>query len=408
MGISTATQIQKTADLTELVRTQIFQQVSMAQVAALLRYCPTLTLSDGDRLIVPGQSVDSVHILLQGRLRVFEGGAGSEPVGQILQGECVGLSSFVDRQPCQVSIVSEGASRLLVLGEERLLALINTPTVVSRNLLFMLMGYLRDKAARAPKPAMPAAPVPGLHNHIDAVTGLHNQRWLDETLDRLILRAATDRTPLSLVAVEVRDLPGHARQYGQEVLDLALREIAAMLNKTVRPTDLIARHANGGFVILLPATTQENAEMAAARIRDTVNRSEIVIPGACVLPPMKVDSGCCLMKAFVSGRKLVEDAIAALECNRAATIQSEAAAATTHHPIEADRTEPAPAILREAGAEMVEERSTGVVLADGHTAEPASEPLCEDRSPDIDVVAATTQAGLDDSLPPPGEPTPSC
>jgi diguanylate cyclase (GGDEF)-like protein len=328
MGTLFAAHDQKTADLTELVGTQLFKQVSMAQVAALLRYCPALTLSSGDRLIVPGQTVNKIYLLLQGRLQVFDDEATGKPIGYIHQGECVGLSSFVDRQPCHVSIVSDGICRLLELDEERLLGLINTPTAVSRNLLFMLMTYLRNKAARAPEPTVRPATNLEPHNHIDAVTGLHNQRWLDETLERLILRAATDRVPLSLVAVELTDRPGLTEQYGQEMLDLSLREIARILNNTVRPTDLIARHTTGRFVIMLPDTNQEGAEMALSRIQDTVNRTEIVIPGVCVLPPMHVSAGCVQMKAFVSGRKLVDDAFVALERNHAIMLATRIAPVT--------------------------------------------------------------------------------
>ena len=317
MAIANNMQNHKTADLTELVGTQLFKQVSMAQVAALLRYCPTLTLMNGDKLIVPGQTVDKVHLLLQGNMQVFEDAPSGKPIGQIRQGECVGLSSFVDRQPCHVSIVSEGICRLLVLDEERLTALLNTPTVVSRNMLFMLMNYLRQKAARAAEPAAAPAATPAPNNHVDALTGLHNQRWLDETLDRLILRAATDRAPLSLVAVDLLDVPGLTAEYGQEMLDMSLCEIAKTLSNSLRPTDLIARHATGRFVIMLPSTSQEDAELVAARIQENVNSKEIVIPGVCVLPPMKVVTGRTLMSAFVSGRKLVDDAFATLEQNRA-------------------------------------------------------------------------------------------
>jgi len=313
MATSNNAQNHNTADLTELVGTQLFKQVSMAQVAALLRYCPTLTLTNGDRLIVPGQTVDKVHLLLQGRLQVFEDEPNGKPIGQILQGECVGLSSFVDRQPCHVSIVSDGICRLLVLDEERLTALTNTPTAVSRNLLLMLMNYLRNKAARAPEPA--ATPVP--NNHVDALTGLHNQRWLDETLDRLILRSATDREPLSLIAVDLLDLAGLTEQYGQEMLDMSLCAIAKTLSNSLRPTDLMARHTTGQFVIMLPGTNQENTDLVSARIQEIVNSTEVVIPGVCILPPMKVVMGASTMSAFVSGRKLVGDAFAALEQNRA-------------------------------------------------------------------------------------------
>ena len=316
MAIPNNLQNHKTADLTELVGTQLFKQVSMAQVAALLRFCPTITLSDGDKLIVPGQTVDKIHLLLQGSLRVFENTANENPIGEIRQGECVGLSSFVDRQPCHVSIVSEGICRLLVLDEERLTALINTPTAVSRNMLFMLMHYLRQKAARESQPADAPMASPTPNNHIDKLTGLHNQRWLDETLDRLILRAATDRAPLSLVVVDLLDVPGLTTEYEQEMLDMALCEIAKTLTLSLRPTDLIARHATGRFVIILPNTNPADAMMISTRIQENVNSTNIVIPGVCVLPPMKVVMGEVTLSAFVSGRKLMSDAFATLEKNR--------------------------------------------------------------------------------------------
>lgn len=333
MAMTFPAQDPKTADLTELVGTQLFRQVSMAQVASLLRYCPALTLADGDRLIAPGQTVDRIYLLLRGRLKVFDGETASAPVGHIQQGECVGLSSFIDRQPCHVSIVSDGITRLLVLEKDRLQALLNTPTVIARNMLFMLMSYLRDKAVRAAEPAAAPAPAPAPHNHVDAVTGLHNQRWLDETLDRLIMRAATDRAPLSLVAVELNDLPGLTAQIGQELTDHLLREIARVLVNTVRPTDLMARHASGRFVIMLPGTDQEKAEALANRVQDALNAAEPALPGACVLQPLVAATGCVQMKAFVSGRKLVDDAFAVLAVVRESRlaarrkVEAEAAAA---------------------------------------------------------------------------------
>ena len=381
MGIPNSTPNHKTADLTELVGTQLFKQVSMAQVSALLRFCPTLTLTPGDRLIVPGQTIDRVHLLLQGCLQVFDDDSNGKPVGQIRQGECVGLSSFVDRQPCHVSIVSEGISRLLVLDEERLTALINTPTTISRNLLFLLMTYLRNKAARATEPAAPPVTTPETHNHIDAVTGLHNQGWLDETLDRLILRAATDSAPLSLLAVDLLDLPALTGQYGQELLDLSLRAIAKTLGTSIRPTDLIARHATGRFVLMLPGTDQENTEMVAARIQEVVNNTEVVIPGVCVLPPMKIVVGGIRMSAFVSSRKLVDDAFATLEQNRAILL------ATMTESVTEAAVEPESAVADVCDIPALESQST----------ETAPEPSAAE--PDIALPEMTAEILTEDTLP---------
>jgi hypothetical protein len=68
---------------------------------------------------------------------------------------------------------------------------------------------------------------------------------------------------------------------------------------------------------MLPGTDQENAALVSARIQETVNNTEIVIPGVCVLPPMKIVIGATMMSAFVSSRKLVDDAFAAFERSRA-------------------------------------------------------------------------------------------
>jgi len=51
---------------------------------------------------------------------------------------------------------------------------------------------------------------------------------------------------------------------------MSLRAIAKNSPRLNTPTDLIARHAAGRFVIMLPGTDQENAVMAAARIQETV------------------------------------------------------------------------------------------------------------------------------------------
>ena len=67
---------------------------------------------------------------------------------------------------------------------------------------------------------------------------------------------------------------------------------------------------------MLPGTNQENSNLVSARIQEIVNSTEVIIPGVCVLPPMKVVMGASTMSAFVSGRKLVGDAFAALEQNR--------------------------------------------------------------------------------------------
>lgn len=255
-----------------------------------------------------------------------------------------------------------------MLDEERLTALINTPTAVSRNMLFMLMNYLRQKAGRSAQPAVAPVASPAPNNHIDTLTGLHNQRWLDETLDRLILRAATDRAPLSLLTIDWLDVPGLTAEYGQEMLDMALPEVAKALSNSLRPTDLLARHTNGRFVILLPDTNQEDAAMISTRVQEAVNSTEVVIPRVCVLPPMKIVTGVVTMSAFVSSRKLVGDAFAALEQNRSILLAA-MLAPSIETPAEPEL------LIAEASSEPLMETQTSEAIDLTSPAQPLAETL---------------------------------
>lgn len=298
-------------DLTALGSLQLFQQANLAGLEYLLSDCPTLALAPGEALITPGQPNQVVYLVLAGSLKVFEGAATGSPIGSIGPGECIGLLSLIDRQPCRVHIVCERQCRLLALDEDRLLALFNTPTAIARNALLILMQYLRSKDHGAPERGQLQSRV-ARNSQVDLVTGIHNQRWLDEMVDRLILRSAKDNKPLSVMAVHVLGFEEFVREFGCEIGDQALSEVARTINQHVRPTDFLARHESGDFILLLTDTPLDGAQVVAERVREAVAGSEIEIPGACRLPPLQVAIGSAQLKAFVAGRKLVNDAMAAV------------------------------------------------------------------------------------------------
>lgn len=86
----------------------------------------------------------------------------------------------------------------------------------------------------------------------DPLTGIYNRRYLNETLPREIARSKRDQTPLSIVMVDldffknVNDVHGHAAG------DIVLKEIAALLMKSIRQNDFISRYGGEEFVIVMP------------------------------------------------------------------------------------------------------------------------------------------------------------
>ena len=150
------------------------------------------------------------------------------------------------------------------------------------------------------------------NSNIDSVTGLYNQRWLDGVLERQIMRSATDSKPLSVLAIAVDDFSEFKKEFGGELADHAFAVVGQVIAASVRPTDMVARHDSDRFVVVLPETDMQGAEVAATRIREAVAQTEIEIPGACRLPPLNVVTGKVQMTAFVAARKLVDDAIGTL------------------------------------------------------------------------------------------------
>jgi diguanylate cyclase (GGDEF)-like protein len=100
----------------------------------------------------------------------------------------------------------------------------------------------------------------------DPLTGLHNRRLFDETLEKELNRARRYAHPLSLVTLdlhsfkEVNDKYGHPR--GDEVLHAA----ATTLRKALRTSDSAFRTGGDEFALILPQTDSTQASALSRRI----------------------------------------------------------------------------------------------------------------------------------------------
>jgi diguanylate cyclase (GGDEF)-like protein len=105
---------------------------------------------------------------------------------------------------------------------------------------------------------------------IDALTDIHNKRYLTDFLDRELARSARYGRPLAVVLFDIDEFKKINDELGHLGGDFTLRELAACVKGGVRKEELFARYGGEEFAVVLPETTQEGAFTVAERIRRLV------------------------------------------------------------------------------------------------------------------------------------------
>jgi two-component system cell cycle response regulator len=105
---------------------------------------------------------------------------------------------------------------------------------------------------------------------IDALTDIHNKRYLLEFLDRELSRSARYSRPLALVLFDLDRFKSINEELGHLGGDFTLREMASCVKTCVRKEELFARYGGEEFVIVLPETNLEGGLVVAERVRSLV------------------------------------------------------------------------------------------------------------------------------------------
>lgn len=101
----------------------------------------------------------------------------------------------------------------------------------------------------------------------DALTGLHNRRYMEGHLATLVQQAIQAGRALSVVIADIDYFKSVNDTYGHDAGDAVLREFAARLRRNTRGIDLACRLGGEEFVVIMPDTELSRAVPAAERVR---------------------------------------------------------------------------------------------------------------------------------------------
>ena len=114
----------------------------------------------------------------------------------------------------------------------------------------------------------------------DPLTGALNRRALMTKGDRLVRRHQMESKNVCLLYLDIDHFKALNDRVGHSGGDDVLSKFVAVVHDNIRPTDLLFRIGGEEFCCLLPYTTLPQAEQAAERIRERIERTTVDIPGS--------------------------------------------------------------------------------------------------------------------------------
>jgi two-component system chemotaxis family response regulator WspR len=110
-------------------------------------------------------------------------------------------------------------------------------------------------------------------SHVDGLTGLSNRRYLDEFLASEWKRASRELNDFSVLMIDVDNFKKYNDTYGHLAGDEVLKQVATAVRLALRrPADLAARFGGEEFVVVLPGTSLNGAQVMGDRICESVQK----------------------------------------------------------------------------------------------------------------------------------------
>jgi diguanylate cyclase len=105
----------------------------------------------------------------------------------------------------------------------------------------------------------------------DQLTQIANRRGLLQAFDAERSRVEREGAALAVGLLDIDNFKRLNDELGHAAGDEALRSLAAVVSKTLRPTDMVARYGGEEFVVLLPATPVDEGQQILTRLQRSLS-----------------------------------------------------------------------------------------------------------------------------------------
>jgi diguanylate cyclase (GGDEF)-like protein len=162
------------------------------------------------------------------------------------------------------------------LNESLLLLLAFLCTVVTTGLVLNAVNADRGRAVAATQRLLQEMREQTIR---DSLTSLYNRRFLQDYLERELIRARRERAPLALIMMDLDRFKRLNDSEGHQAGDQVLVQMGALLKRHVRGSDIACRYGGEEFAVVLPKTTLESAQRRSAEICSAIRREAELLRG---------------------------------------------------------------------------------------------------------------------------------
>ena len=112
----------------------------------------------------------------------------------------------------------------------------------------------------------------------DALTELPNRRALDERLEKAIAQSISTGNPFCAVMMDLDGFKVINDTYGHKAGDEVLRQVANLMEKSLRSTDFLARYGGDEWTLVLTETNLTQAHVVIQKIQTGLRNNPIHLP----------------------------------------------------------------------------------------------------------------------------------
>jgi len=262
-------------DLEALGRSLLFRGCPAEVLDRVGRFAFVTHLPHGAILLQPGESNRYVYVLVEGQLAAFLDPGLAKRVARFVPGDALGEHALVGPDGGTTYVVAQWPSRLVALDAGPLREIMEVAPRIALNALDMLGARLR--AANLRHDPREAANIDFMASR-DAVTGVHNRRWMESAFAAEIVRCSQAGEPSCVALIDVDGFDRLNQALGRAAGDAILRQLADLTRNLLPSLDMLARVSADRFALWVPASLADAVSLCE-RLRAHVGGRQFPLRG---------------------------------------------------------------------------------------------------------------------------------